>query len=226
MQSLKPALVAHENRNHPFRVAFRCVLIFATVMYSALPLPLKRYRANVKIYSFVLCRNGKFLLKIVPVCNCSGGSSLWRAANFREILTGSRGFRVFFLVIPSLRSRVDHAFFHFSCLVLLRSRSLLLSRGIKSLKLYPGGTRVTRWKSYEMTICRSLRVRVSRLRAACLISSFPLLFGAAGSTRLRFRYVALACVIFLWARFAYRLLSISSRDGINTSSFAFQHPGH
>lgn len=121
----------------------------------------------------------------------------------------------------SCRSR----FFPFQlCLVSLRSRAPLLGREIKLLKLHPKaareppGGKSARWPA---AVPSSLRWQA---RAGCLasFSFFPFSppFGAMGPTRLRFRYLALACVIFLGHTApAHRLLSISSRARINTSSF-------
>lgn len=116
------------------------------------------------------------------------------------------------LLSPGCNSplRVDRVSFRSGCLVAPRSWAPLLSREIKLPKLHPRGARcrqVENLRDGHLLFPSSPR---RQARAGCLAPSFYRQSESAlGPTRLRFRYLALACVIFL-ALPAHRLLSISS----------------
>lgn len=78
---------------------------------------------------------------------------------------------------------------------------LLLSREIKLPKLHPRGARGCQVENLRDGHLLSLSSLRRQARAGCLAPSFYRQSKRAlGPTRLRFRYLALACVIFLAAR--------------------------
>ena len=91
---------------------------------------------------------------------------------------------------------------------------LLLSREIKLPKLYPRGARGCQVENLRDGHLLSLSSLRRQTRAGYLALSFyQQSKRALGPTRLRFRYLALACVIFLGTALpAHRLLSISSPE--------------